>query len=156
MRTLKWMIPGLALVLAGAQFVQPERTNPPADPAASLVAVVKPPAQAAAVLERSCRDCHSNRTEWPCKIFSAAALAAVASVFLVIGAAAQIYGPRCRVHRFSWVLWRLQDPDFFSLAFICSGTSAHEMEPEPAAWSLAIGFAAVVLLEHATALVTRG
>jgi len=90
------------------------------------------------------------------KIFSAAALAAVASVFLVIGAAAQIYGPRCRVHRFSWVLWRLQDPDFFSLAFICSGTSAHEMEPEPAAWSLAIGFAAVVLLEHATALVTRG
>jgi len=65
MRTAWIAILGLAAVLAAAQLVQPERANPPADPAASLEAVVKPPQDAAAVLERSCRDCHSNRTEWP-------------------------------------------------------------------------------------------
>lgn len=54
---------GLAIAvvfLAGAQFVRPARTNPPAtgplpigDPAAETV------------LRRSCFDCHSNETRWP-------------------------------------------------------------------------------------------
>ncbi|MBS1854729.1 MAG: heme-binding domain-containing protein [Acidobacteria bacterium] len=56
---------GAGVVFLAAQFFQPARENPPADPAASFEAVVKPPAHAAAVIERSCRDCHSNRTAWP-------------------------------------------------------------------------------------------
>jgi mono/diheme cytochrome c family protein len=51
----------LAVLAAGAQFVQPEHTNPPSDPAASFA----PPGEAAAIIERSCADCHSNRTVWP-------------------------------------------------------------------------------------------
>ena len=48
-----------AAVLVGAQFVQPERGNPPADPAS------KPPAHLTGVVGRACRDCHSNETAWP-------------------------------------------------------------------------------------------
>ena len=55
----------LAALFIVIQFFQPERTNPPSDPAASFEAVVKPPPQVAAVVERACQDCHSNRTVWP-------------------------------------------------------------------------------------------
>ena len=55
----------LAAALVIAQFIQPERTNPPADPAASFEAVAKPPHQVADVLGRACADCHSNHTIWP-------------------------------------------------------------------------------------------
>ena len=48
-------------VAAGMQLVRPETTNPPADPTTAFAA----PQPAAAVLERSCLDCHSNRTVWP-------------------------------------------------------------------------------------------
>jgi hypothetical protein len=55
-----------ALVLiAGMQLLQPDRTNPPADPAASFEAVAKPSKETAAVLRRACADCHSNETVWP-------------------------------------------------------------------------------------------
>ncbi len=45
------------------QFVRPDRTNPPAAAAASLQA--KAPPEIKALLDRSCRDCHSNETRWP-------------------------------------------------------------------------------------------
>ncbi|HEV2444562.1 MAG TPA: heme-binding domain-containing protein, partial [Candidatus Sulfopaludibacter sp.] len=54
----------LAGALAVAQFFPPARTNPPADPAASFESA-RPPAQVAAVIQRACIDCHSNRTVWP-------------------------------------------------------------------------------------------
>jgi hypothetical protein len=47
----------------GMQFVRPDRANPPASAAASLLA--KTPPDIRAVLDRSCRDCHSNDTRWP-------------------------------------------------------------------------------------------
>jgi hypothetical protein len=57
---------GAAVVIAaGIQFVRPDRTNPPTDPARSLLADPRLPRAAAGVLERSCRDCHSNDTRWP-------------------------------------------------------------------------------------------
>ena len=56
----------LLVVAAGvAQFFQPVRTNPPADPAASFAAVAKPHGAVVAVVDRACRDCHSNNTVWP-------------------------------------------------------------------------------------------
>ncbi len=55
----------LSVALIVAQFIQPERTNSPADLAASFDAVAKPPREVAAVVARACRDCHSNQTEWP-------------------------------------------------------------------------------------------
>ena len=47
------------LLLIGAQFFPAERTNPPVK--AEIVA----PPEVKALLERSCFDCHSNRTRWP-------------------------------------------------------------------------------------------
>jgi mono/diheme cytochrome c family protein len=52
------LLAAVALV-ALAQLVPVPRTNPPVE-----VEVEAPP-EAAAVLERSCYDCHSNRTRWP-------------------------------------------------------------------------------------------
>jgi hypothetical protein len=49
----------LAALFLLVQFVQPDRSNPP------VVSEVHAPPQVAAILERSCYDCHSNRTEWP-------------------------------------------------------------------------------------------
>jgi hypothetical protein len=55
----------LVILFAGIQFVRPARTNPGSDPAAALTAVTAVPPAAAAILDRSCRDCHSNDTRWP-------------------------------------------------------------------------------------------
>ena len=64
----KWLR-GVLLVAAvtamGIQFLRPARTNPPADPARSVHASVEVPAEVAAILDRACRDCHSNETRWP-------------------------------------------------------------------------------------------
>lgn len=54
-----------ALLLGAAQFVRPERKNPPEAPGRSLEHHVAVPSEVAEVLARSCDDCHSNRTEWP-------------------------------------------------------------------------------------------
>ncbi len=54
---------GIAFIIA--QFIQPDRTNPPADPSASFEALAKPAAHVAAAIGRSCHDCHSNQTVWP-------------------------------------------------------------------------------------------
>ena len=64
-RVLKYGIGVLLVTLIVSQFIQPERTNPPADPAASFEAVAKPPREVAAVFGRACGDCHSNQTVWP-------------------------------------------------------------------------------------------
>ncbi len=64
-RTLKIGAALLASAFVVAQFVQPERTNPPADPSASFESVARPPDAVAAAIGRSCRDCHSNGTVWP-------------------------------------------------------------------------------------------
>ena len=57
----------LVLILLGlfvvAQLIRPAKTNPPSDPAASLM--TKAPREVAQIFDRSCRDCHSNDTRWP-------------------------------------------------------------------------------------------
>lgn len=65
MEVLKRVLLALAAIALGIQFVQPDRANPPSDPAASFEAVARPSPRAAAVTRRACQDCHSNRTVWP-------------------------------------------------------------------------------------------
>jgi DNA replicative helicase MCM subunit Mcm2 (Cdc46/Mcm family) len=55
----------LLILFVVMQVVRPARTNPPTDPTASLRATKLANAAAVAVMERSCRDCHSNDTTWP-------------------------------------------------------------------------------------------
>ncbi|HEX8409986.1 MAG TPA: heme-binding domain-containing protein [Thermoanaerobaculia bacterium] len=51
----------LAVMFVAAQFVRPDMTNPPVDPKVEYRA----PAHIQPILDRSCNDCHSNRTRWP-------------------------------------------------------------------------------------------
>jgi hypothetical protein len=53
------------VVFAAAQLVRPERANPPIDPGRTIQAHTGTTAALAAVLKRSCGDCHSNETVWP-------------------------------------------------------------------------------------------
>jgi hypothetical protein len=47
------------------QFFRPARTNPPINPAQSIEANLQVSPQVAAIFDRSCNDCHSNKTVWP-------------------------------------------------------------------------------------------
>jgi hypothetical protein len=52
-------------VILGIQMIRPERTNPSTDPTRTMSARLHVQADVEAVLERACRDCHSNDTVWP-------------------------------------------------------------------------------------------
>lgn len=53
------------LLLFGIQLVRPTRGNPPVDESQTIQAKTQMTPQVAAILDRSCRDCHSNKTVWP-------------------------------------------------------------------------------------------
>jgi heme-binding protein len=53
------------VVFAAAQLVRPERANPATDPSRTIQAHGRTTSGLTAVLDRSCRDCHSNGTVWP-------------------------------------------------------------------------------------------
>ena len=55
----------VAGVLIGIQFVPISSTAPPIDPTQTLEHHVAVPPNVKAILDRSCRDCHSNETSWP-------------------------------------------------------------------------------------------
>jgi Haem-binding domain len=62
---LKYAGVAILLITVGIQFIRPARTNPPIDPSDTLPARAQVPADVAAILDRGCRDCHSNQTRWP-------------------------------------------------------------------------------------------
>ena len=53
------------VALAGIVVFGPARTNPPSNPADNIDVVAHAPPAVTAILDRSCRDCHSNETRWP-------------------------------------------------------------------------------------------
>ena len=55
----------VSLVFAAAQLVRPERANPPTDVSRTIQAQMGAASGLVAVLDRGCRDCHSNNTVWP-------------------------------------------------------------------------------------------
>jgi len=65
LKILKWLAVAVVVVLIGLQFVRPARTNPPVDPSQTIYARQQVSPQVAAILDRSCQDCHSNTTRWP-------------------------------------------------------------------------------------------
>jgi hypothetical protein len=67
MKTFLKALGGVVLAVAVAiQFIaRPDRQNPPEDPARALAGHVAIPREVSSILERSCIDCHSNRTRWP-------------------------------------------------------------------------------------------
>jgi hypothetical protein len=55
----------LLLAFIAIQFVPVARTNPTFDPTFTVERQVKVPDNVKAILDRSCKDCHSNETVWP-------------------------------------------------------------------------------------------
>ena len=64
-RFARYGVAGLVLVGVAMQFVRLPRTNPRTEPSATIRARMFVPADVSAILDRGCRDCHSNDTRWP-------------------------------------------------------------------------------------------
>ena len=64
-KVLKWLAAAIAVVFLGLQFVRPTRTNPSVDQTQTIHAHLQITPPVAAILDRSCHDCHSNSTRWP-------------------------------------------------------------------------------------------
>ncbi len=64
-KVLKWLAVAIVVVLIGMQFVRPARTNPAIDQTQTINARLQVMPQVAAIIDRSCQDCHSNSTRWP-------------------------------------------------------------------------------------------
>ena len=64
-RRLKQTAVALVVVFAAAQLIRPGRANPPTDPTRTIEAHAGTASGLVAVLDRSCGDCHSNKTVWP-------------------------------------------------------------------------------------------
>lgn len=65
LKILKWLALVVVILLIGLQFVRPARTNPPVDQSQTIHSRLQINPQVAAILDRSCQDCHSNTTRWP-------------------------------------------------------------------------------------------
>jgi hypothetical protein len=65
MKWLRRILLALAVLFLLAQFVRPNRTNSPVTAGSTIYAQHDVPPHVKTILERSCRDCHTNRTEWP-------------------------------------------------------------------------------------------
>jgi hypothetical protein len=64
-RRLKQATVVVVVVFATAQFIRPGRANPATDARQSIQGSAGTPNALVAILDRSCGDCHSNRTVWP-------------------------------------------------------------------------------------------
>jgi hypothetical protein len=64
-KILKIVVIVLVLGFIVLQFFPPDRTNPPIVEAETLEATTRVPADVAAILNRSCSDCHSHKTTYP-------------------------------------------------------------------------------------------
>ena len=55
----------IIVLVIGIQAIRPARTNPPVDESQTINAHTQMTSEFASILDRSCRDCHSNKTIWP-------------------------------------------------------------------------------------------
>ena len=61
---VKRIVLGLVIFLVVVQVIRFPKTNPPIDPAREIDASIPLTPAVSAIFERSCNDCHSNRTVW--------------------------------------------------------------------------------------------
>jgi len=64
-RVLKVVAILLVVLVVGIQAIRPARTNPPIDESQTINAKTQMTSDVAAIFDRSCRDCHTNKTVWP-------------------------------------------------------------------------------------------
>ncbi len=64
-KIIKWLLIVVACLFVIAQFKRPAKTNPSIDQSAALESHINLDPKVAAIFDRSCNDCHSNKTRWP-------------------------------------------------------------------------------------------
>jgi hypothetical protein len=64
-KIIKWLLIVLVCLFILIQLKRPARTNPAVDLSQTIEARTQMSPHVAAIVDRACRDCHSNKTEWP-------------------------------------------------------------------------------------------
>ena len=64
-RIFLWVFITLVCAFVVIQFIRPAKTNPAIDPSQTIESRLQVSPQAEAIFDRSCNDCHSNKTRWP-------------------------------------------------------------------------------------------
>jgi hypothetical protein len=64
-KLLKWTAIVLVVLFVGIQIKRPARTNPPVDQLQTIETHTQMTPQVKEILDRSCSDCHTNKTVWP-------------------------------------------------------------------------------------------
>ena len=64
-RIIRWIAIVAFCCFVVSQFFGPAKTNPTSNPSQSVESRLQVTPPVAAILERSCNDCHSNKTRWP-------------------------------------------------------------------------------------------
>ena len=65
MKWLKRAAIAVIILFVVAQAIRPNMTNPATDESRTLQAKAQVRPEVYAIMERSCNDCHSNKTSWP-------------------------------------------------------------------------------------------
>jgi hypothetical protein len=66
LKTIKLLLIAALIPFAATQFIlAPARINPPLVEGSAIEDHISVTPEVAAVLQRSCMDCHSNKTDWP-------------------------------------------------------------------------------------------
>ncbi|HEX8473320.1 MAG TPA: heme-binding domain-containing protein [Pyrinomonadaceae bacterium] len=65
LRGLRWFVMVAAFVFVAIQVMRPEKVNSPVDEARAIEAHLKLTPEVETIFERSCNDCHSQKTDWP-------------------------------------------------------------------------------------------
>jgi Haem-binding domain len=65
LKVLRWILLVLLCAFVIAQFFGPARTNPVAEASQAIESRLQVKPEVSAILDRSCNDCHSNKTRWP-------------------------------------------------------------------------------------------
>ena len=64
-KALRWVIIVVGVLLVGAQFIRPDRTNPSADLSKDFAAIYGQTSTIVPLIRKACYDCHSSETRWP-------------------------------------------------------------------------------------------
>ncbi len=64
-KVIKIGLISIVVVFAATQFIRPTFSNPPIVPGQPIEESMNVPPEVLAILERSCSDCHSYKTEYP-------------------------------------------------------------------------------------------
>jgi hypothetical protein len=61
----RWVLLAVVVCFIVAQFFGPAKSNPASDASQSVESKLQLTPPVTAILDRSCNDCHSNKTRWP-------------------------------------------------------------------------------------------